>query len=137
MFSIKKRILNPAAQTRHLNVFCSAVPQIHGDPSLQLNADLEHAALRDIDDYLYALGKSLAEFPNMPVPPPPEAAQTFSKQEQEELGYDRTALAAAVGRDLPRLNEGQRAVFNSVVAAVRGEEVRPSLSILFRQSAVS
>lgn len=96
--------------------------QATGNPALPLQPDTEHEALREIEDYLLALSKSLSDFPAMPIPPPRTFSSPMSRLEFEEMGYDRSALAAEVALNLPKLNPEQRDAVNKILEAVASSD---------------
>ena len=92
---------------------------------MQANPDLPadspaviNAALQDIQSYLADHGRSLADFPPMPVPVDDVPVHQQPQLLREELCYDRAQLQTEVQEGLPRLNEAQRHVFDEVTAAM-------------------
>lgn len=93
-----------------------------GNYHLALSDAMINEALLDVEKVLDEKGRTLADFPNMRVAVPlPEHAGTALRQhrvDDEVLQYDRPTLAQQVTRDLPKLNVGQRAAWDAVVAAL-------------------
>lgn len=95
------------------NCFCSL--QAARNNSLQLTDDVVNEALLHIEKQLSQHRKSLAMFPGMPLP---TATSTLSSIEASERAYDCTTLAASVAANLPKLNAGQKDVYDAVMAAM-------------------
>lgn len=89
------------------------------DPQLQLTPVMCDVALRKVQESLRCHGKSLTDFPNMPIPPaPPVAVDAVPRIIQDQLGYDRTALAVRVLRDTAMMTVDQKVVYDTVIAAL-------------------
>jgi hypothetical protein len=93
----------------------------HGMATDQDSADDE--ALRDIQRHLQNQGKTLADFPDMPIPPPPSITELLSRVEQEERVFNNPALLEKVERWMGQLNRDQRDVFETVDDALKQERV--------------
>lgn len=80
-------------------------------------------ALLHIQKQLSQHSKSLALFPGMPFP---TATSAISAVEAAERAYDLPTLTTAVAVNVPKLNAGQKAVYDAVitvVAAPAGDQV--------------
>jgi ATP-dependent DNA helicase PIF1 len=83
----------------------------------------EYEALRHLDVLLQQQQKSLAEY-QLPQPPPREAGP--DPVVPETSAYDVPLLRARVERDAARLNPEQRAVCDTIKAAISNPDLRPS-----------
>jgi hypothetical protein len=87
-----------------------------GDPARAFDADIFDQCLRALDGLLRGMGSpnTLADL-HLPVP---AAAPAGALLAEERAAYDPTAQAAERERRLPTLNPAQRAVYDTVMAAV-------------------
>ena len=97
--------------------------RVHAEDPTVPEQEIEFFALREVDDFLGQHGKSLADFPQLPVPPP---AQRHVRPEtaliQEQRSLVTPDLPAFLQQNLPKLNMDQRAVFDAVSAAVLSDQ---------------
>ncbi len=85
------------------------------NPLLPLSQQHIDEALRRTERYLISHNnKTLADFPNMPIPPPAEDGDAEPHIIAEQLAYDRQALSAQVHDQQSLLNPEQRAFYNEV-----------------------
>lgn len=84
-------------------------------------AEVENEALRLLDEHLQCYGKSLLNYPGLPIPPPRAAVVGRPHRLiQEQLAFDHQVLAADLAVGVPSLNADQRGIFDAVRAAVDG-----------------
>lgn len=94
------------------------------NPNLPPTQEMFDQALRRIQAYLLPHGKTLADFPNMPIPPPaPQVEGAPAAFLAEHYRYDRPSLSLRVARDIPLLIPSQRLVFDQLMAAVNNPTV--------------
>jgi hypothetical protein len=85
------------------------------DPSLSLAQEHIDAGLRHVEGYQIShSNKTLADYPNMRIPPPSANVSEEPHIIAEQLAYDREALAEQVESQRPLLNPEQRAFFEQV-----------------------
>ncbi|KAI9128206.1 hypothetical protein K1719_001199 [Acacia pycnantha] len=82
----------------------------------------EQVALQEIDSLLWKNGKSLLEFPTMPLPeelPPIDVSNQLILQ---ELNYDKHALQVEANNLQNSLNLEQKQIFNNVMSCLQKDE---------------
>ena len=87
-----------------------------GDPSADFDDDVFNAALLSLEDMCVAqAGRTLKE---LRLPEPVRLVDELSQNREviKERGYNLEKLRRVVELDLPRLNAGQRQVFDHVLA---------------------
>lgn len=90
-----------------------------GVADLPISQEMYDEALRRIDVCLRPHGKTLANYPHMPIPPAAHRPiGAHAPYLDDHLRYDRPALAARVARDVPLLNPGQRELYVQIMSAV-------------------
>ncbi|GES85174.1 transcriptional factor B3 [Rhizophagus clarus] len=95
---------------------------------LQLKNDditdnIEHKAFYQLDDYLLLNGKSLKDFPDMPIPPSrplniDNNGEDLDQLIREERSYNIPQLQEEVCLNVPLLNDDQRAIYDAVLQAI-------------------
>ncbi|KAI9106597.1 hypothetical protein K1719_022125 [Acacia pycnantha] len=84
--------------------------------------DKEQVALQEIDSLLRKNGKSLLDFPTMPLPeelPPIDVSNQLILQ---ELNYDKHALQVEANNLQNSLNLEQKQIFNNVMSCLQKDE---------------
>ncbi|CAG8808428.1 8202_t:CDS:2, partial [Cetraspora pellucida] len=84
------------------------------------DAEIEDFALRHIQSILQSQGRSIEEFPYMPIPSEPE--NFFNKPDRlicEELNYDASTLKQIAETYESNLNQDQLAIFSVVTEAIK------------------
>ena len=82
---------------------------------------IENKTLNQLNNYLLLNGKSLKDFPNMPLPsetPTDRNTQDLDQLIREERSYDITQLQTELHQNLPLLNKDQRAIYDAVIEAI-------------------
>ena len=76
--------------------------------------------LLDIQDILQQNGKTLCDFPNMPIPIPRQEVEHASDPQEirEELSYDREEMLHFVQVNGAKMNEGQQYAYNTICNAI-------------------
>ncbi|CAG8801971.1 15947_t:CDS:1, partial [Dentiscutata erythropus] len=89
-------------------------------------ATIEHEALTQLENILLLSGKSLKNFPDMPIP---SIISNISNNEEElnhlickERSYNITDLKAELQCNILLLNNDQYAVFDAIIRAIDNEE---------------
>ena len=90
--------------------------------------DCRQAALRHIDQVLRQQGKSLADFPDLPAPPPEPEVDAVLRELQL---WDVAELRQRVAEEEPLLYPAQRLIRDAVMRAVRAPSVRAPIHRLF------
>ncbi|XP_028752703.1 uncharacterized protein LOC114712351 [Neltuma alba] len=78
----------------------------------------ENAALKEIDNLLHANGKSLHEFPSLPLPIETATIDLHNHLILQELSYDRQALSEEANTLSQSLNDEQLLIYNIILSAV-------------------
>ena len=94
-----------------------------GNMNLELtNTDIYNRALCHLQSILIKHGKSLNEFPNMPIPTiVPNDEQSANRLIREEQQYDLEKLAKLTEDGFSRLNIDQRTAFEEIITAVKSK----------------
>ena len=85
-----------------------------------LNNRIESKALDQLDRYLLLNGKSLKDFPNMPLPTK-ELTNIDDDLDQlirEETSYNIILLKNELRQNLPLLNKDQRTIYDAIIQAI-------------------
>jgi ATP-dependent protease Clp ATPase subunit len=89
---------------------------------MHINADiLYNQALNYLESILNKHGKSLKEFPNMPIPTALPNYEQDNHLIQEEQSYNTEELIQVYENGFYRLNVDQKAIFEKVVLAVKSQ----------------
>ncbi|CAB5176430.1 unnamed protein product [Rhizophagus irregularis] len=88
--------------------------------------DIEHEALYQLEDYLLLNGKSLRDFPDMPIPPSrtlniDNNGEDLDQLIREEKSYNIPQLQDEVHLNVPLLNDDQRAIYDAILQAIADE----------------
>jgi hypothetical protein len=94
-------------------------------------ADLENAALWDVELLLQGQGRTLADFPGLPRARPPASGARVSEAMRMERAYNMGQEKEKVTRDLQLCNAEQRAVFNRITTAHLRPAHEPKLFFLY------
>ena len=97
------------------------------NPDIEVDlAEVENAALWDINGRLATYRNSLANYPPMEMPTHAPNLPNRLSMFQEELDYDREELRTFHDTHLPMLNEDQRNAFDAIVSSIHSspEQVR-------------
>lgn len=89
-----------------------------GDMSLPLSPDDTDEALRRLEGVLQATGKSLLDWPTMPLPSARPDDRTEAYDIAEQLAWDLPTLRRRVDSGVAALYPAQRAIYEAVMAAV-------------------
>ncbi|XP_028799355.1 uncharacterized protein LOC114754711 [Neltuma alba] len=81
-------------------------------------SEKENAALKEIDNLLHANGKSLHEFPSLPLPTETATVDLHNHLILQELSYDRQALSEEANTLSQSLNDEQLLIYNIILSAV-------------------
>ncbi len=84
-------------------------------------SDVEHEALSQLEHYLLLNGKSLKDFPDMPLPSTNVNCENLDQLIQEERSYNIAQLNDELHRNVPLLNKDQRTIYNAVIQATERE----------------
>ncbi|PKC07689.1 hypothetical protein RhiirA5_376858 [Rhizophagus irregularis] len=84
---------------------------------------IEREALYQLEDILLLNGKSLKDFPDMPIPPPKTLDINYYNEDldqliREERSYDIAHLRNELLQNIPLLNDDQRNIYEAVMQAV-------------------
>jgi Cdc6-like AAA superfamily ATPase len=84
---------------------------------------IEYKVLNQLKDYLLLNGKSLSDFPDMPIPPARTSningtGEDLDQLIREERSYNIIQLQDEVHRNVTLLNDDQRTIYNAVMQAV-------------------
>ena len=84
---------------------------------------IENEALNQLEDYLLLNGKSLKDFPDMPIPSARVLNINNSDEDLDQLiceerSYDITQLQNEVRQNIPLLNDDQRTIYDAVIQAI-------------------
>ena len=82
------------------------------------------AALRDIDNRLHSVGKSISDF-QLPDYPDYDAEEFKNRALRQALAFDAGTEADLAAERVPKLSEEQRAVFDAVMSAVSAPTANP------------
>ena len=84
---------------------------------------IECEALNQLEDYLLLNGKSLRNFPDMPIPPPRtlninDSGEDLDQLIREERSYNVTQLQNELHQNIPLLNKDQHMIYDAVMQAI-------------------
>ena len=84
---------------------------------------IECEALNQLEDYLLLNGKSLRNFPDMPIPPPrtlniDDNDEDLEQLIREEKSYNIAQLQNELYQNIPLLNNDQRMIYDAVMQAI-------------------
>ena len=96
-------------------------------PDIEVDEHILNAALVDIDKCLQNQGKSLANFPGMPLPIHTRSPYEEALIIQRELDYNVDEQLAIVVHDVPSLNSDQLSAFTSIMTAINDSEQYPKI----------
>lgn len=91
-------------------IFCVGV--------LITDMEREHAALREIEIFLQHNGKSLQDYPSLPIPQSSSSIDVSNNLILQEFSYDRCSLLAESERLVSALNDEQKHIFDIVMVAL-------------------
>lgn len=85
--------------------------------------NIEYEALNQLEGHLLLNGKSLRDFPDMPIPPARALNVDGSNEDldqliREERSYNITQLQDEVCLNVPLLNDYQRMIYDTVMQAI-------------------
>jgi hypothetical protein len=89
---------------------------------------LHNIALHELEIILQRNGRSLRDFPGMPLPTADVEHYQSNRLIREEMSYDNDALLHIVHDAEPHLNKDQAAFYQAVIGAIH--EKRPALFFL-------
>ncbi|KAF7800995.1 putative PIF1 DNA helicase/replication protein A1-like protein [Senna tora] len=91
------------------------------NPDLHLDDDrVQEIALAEIENFLKINGRSLADFPPMPIPNEAVMRNIGNLLISEELNYDRNALRTEHAHLLSSLTNEQRSIYDKIMSVVNG-----------------
>ena len=106
------------------DLFCHAKTLI---PDIVLNGHILNKVLLDIEYRLQKHGKSLADFPNMPIPLNEKYPYEEARIIMDELDYNVDQLNGIIDANLPVLNVDQLNIYNIVIGAVYDTSICPKI----------
>ena len=87
--------------------------------NLELTDDIRNRALCHLQSILSKYGKSLNDFPNMPIPIiSPNNEQNTNRLIREEQQYNIEELTKSTEDNISRLNIDQQAAFKKIMTAI-------------------
>jgi hypothetical protein len=94
------------------------VRQNTGNMILELTDDIRNKALYHLQSILNKYGKTLKDFPNMPIPTSPNNEQNTNRLIREEQQYDIEELTKSTEDNISCLNVDQQAAFKKIMTAI-------------------
>jgi len=96
---------------------------LHQNHCNNISNVIEYKALSQLDSYLQLNGKSLKDFPNMPLPLEhlPEISNNNNLEkliQKERLSYDPAQLESILSANLPLLNKDQYTIYNAIMQVI-------------------
>ena len=92
-------------------------------PQVELNERILNTALFDIENRLETVGKSLSDFPDMPVPNKHRSSYEQPRVIQDGLDYSEADQVTITEKNISLLNTDQLAIFNSIIAAINQPDI--------------
>ena len=92
-------------------------------PQVELNERILNTALLDIDNRLETVGKSLSDFPDMPVPNKNRSSYEQPRVIQDELDYSEADQVTITEKNISLINTDQLAIFNCIIAALNQPDI--------------
>ncbi|CAN1837206.1 ATP-dependent DNA helicase pif1 [Linum perenne] len=94
-------------------------------PDLQMSADdQQNLCLLEIEKLLRQFGKSLSDFPGLPIPLPDPFVSLTNSLLAQELHYDHAALATQFEIEIIKLNAEQKVAYDEIMASVQSNQHR-------------
>ncbi|CAN1769845.1 hypothetical protein LINPERHAP1_LOCUS11421 [Linum perenne] len=94
-------------------------------PDLQMSAgDQQNFCLLEIEKLLRQFGKSLSDFPGLPIPTPDLFVALTNSLRAQELHYDQASLATQFEREIIKLNVEQKVAYDEIMASVQSNQHR-------------
>ncbi|CAN1186335.1 ATP-dependent DNA helicase PIF1 [Linum perenne] len=94
-------------------------------PDLQMSAgDQQNFCLLEIEKLLRQFGKSLSDFPGLPIPTPDPFVALTNSLLAQELHYDHASLATQFEREIIKLNVEQKVAYDEIMASVQSNQHR-------------
>ena len=97
------------------------------DPDVQLDEHILNSVMLDIEGRLQKHGKSLEDYPGMPIPKHIRYPYEEPRLIQNELDYSVSDMLDMVRVNVPLLNADQLIVFNTVMKATDDSAVYPKV----------
>lgn len=89
---------------------------------LQLSEEeIKNICLGEIEEMMQGNGRSLRDYPPIPLPSADTVQNLSSRLVAEELNFDRGVLTDFLGNSLQKLTDEQKTAFNKIMQAVEGD----------------
>ena len=86
------------------------------------NDRIKDIVLSDIENIMMENGRSLKDFPPMPLPSSTNFANTANLLLIEETNYNKEELKIKLNQDIPALTDEQRNVFHNIMDACTNDK---------------